>query len=124
LIRRSRCIFAAVRSEAVWRDDGGTLTVIGNPGTRDEIACDGGGREELDGSVRLGNTADIIVLVPKNTVCIECHGEDTANGKEDFLGFQGPGLQVDGNGPANKLASVREVRDRMGMSDMGITCGW
>ena len=119
MIGRSRCIFAAVRSEAIGWDDRATLSAIGNPRTRDEIAGDGGSREELDGSVRLGNSADIVVLVPKNTVCIECHGEATTNGKEDFLDFQSPGLQVDGDGTAAQLASVQEDGERMGMSEMG-----
>jgi len=106
LISSSGCVVAAVCSKIIRGSKCSTFAAVGRPRTRDEIRCNGGHSEELDGAVRLGDTADIAVLVPKNTVLIERHGEVCANAEEDVFADQGPGLQMDGNCTATQSASL------------------
>jgi hypothetical protein len=102
LISTRSCVVAAVCTKVIGGSKCRTVSAVGSPRTRDEIRCNGGDSEELDGAVRLGDTADIVVLVPKNTVLIERHGEVCADGKEDFTDDQGPDLQMDGNGTTSQ----------------------
>jgi hypothetical protein len=107
LISTRSCVVAAVCTKVIGGSKCRTVSAVGSPRTRDEIRCNGGDSEELDGAVRLGDTADIVVLVPKNTVLIERHGEVCADAKENFTDLQGPGLQMDGNCTTLQSISLR-----------------
>lgn len=107
MISSSGCVVAAEWNKAIGGSKRRTVRTVGSPRAGDEIRCNGGDSEELDGAVRLGDAADIVVLVPKNTILIERHAEVCADAKEDFTNLQGPGLQMDGNCTTFQSVSLR-----------------
>jgi hypothetical protein len=96
LVGAGSSVVAAVSSISSERNSS-LSAAVGAPWTSDIIACDRGRWQEVDGAVHGGDSADIAVLIPDETVLVKGHSEIGTLGENHLLSTQRPCLQVDVN---------------------------